>query len=339
MPFLRVKPDDAAFVTASVDLTNACQRVDDPDDFPAIPELTARWLEFGWDLHPEERYLYLPEGSETPVGVLDLEMPSRDNLHLVWASVTVHPEHRRRGHGSAMLEEVIRRAQEAGRTTVWIRAAEDDAGARSCAEKFGFRYASHDARRRQTLADVDRAELDRLFELARAAAKDYDLERLSAPVPDDVLADLVEVTEAINDAPMGELTYEDEKFDLSRLQDIEAARAGRGDVVYRVAARHRESGRVGGHTLVVINPLRPTRAWQGDTAVSRDHRGHKLGLLLKIDMMRWLAETEPQVESIDTWNHADNSYMINVNEAIGYRLSRVFNMYELALSEAPESSP
>ena len=35
---------------------------------------------------------------------------------------------------------------------------------------------------------------------------------------------MVEVTAAINDAPMGTLTFEDEVFDLGRLQDIETAR-------------------------------------------------------------------------------------------------------------------
>ena len=34
---------------------------------------------------------------------------------------------------------------------------------------------------------------------------------------------------------------------------------------------------------------------------------------------------------IETWNNVDNKFMINVNEALGYRLSRVFNMYELRL--------
>jgi RimJ/RimL family protein N-acetyltransferase len=333
MPFVRVKPDDLAAVTTSVELLNAAQRVDDPDAWPDIPELSARWLEFGWDLEPEERYLYIPDDRDEPVGVLDVDLPSRDNLHLVWGAVTVHPDHRRRGHGTAMMTELLRRAAEAGRGTVWIGAVEDDPAARAFAERFGFRYASHDARRRQVLADVDGAELDRLHDAALAMATDYDLERYVPPVPDDVLTDLVEVTEAINDAPMGDLTYEDEKFDLQRLKDLETARAGRGDRVYRLAARHRESGRFGGHTLVIVNPLRPNRAGQGDTAVHRDHRGHRLGMLLKIEMMRWLAEVEPQVDVVETWNNADNSYMINVNEAIGYRLSQVFAMYERNLDE------
>jgi RimJ/RimL family protein N-acetyltransferase len=49
-------------------------------------------------------------------------------------------------------------------------------------------------------------------------------------------------------------------------------------------------------------------------------------------MMRWLAEMEPQLKIIETWNNADNKFMINVNEALGYRLSRIFNMYELRLN-------
>ena len=36
------------------------------------------------------------------------------------------------------------------------------------------------------------------------------------------------MTAAINDAPMGTLTFEDEVFDLQRLRDIETARRAAG---------------------------------------------------------------------------------------------------------------
>jgi RimJ/RimL family protein N-acetyltransferase len=52
---------------------------------------------------------------------------------------------------------------------------------------------------------------------------------------------------------------------------------------------------------------------------------------VKLEMMRWMVEVEPQIERIETWNHADNRYMIDVNEAIGYRLSRVSDDYERKL--------
>jgi GNAT superfamily N-acetyltransferase len=332
MPFVRVQPDDMAQVTVVANLEEAARQVDDPDDFPPIPEMLAGDLRYGWDLEPEERYLYASDDVPAePVGVLALDMPARDNLHLVWAHIVVHPDHRRRGHGSAIMDEALRRTREAGRNTVWVGGAEDDQVARKFLEGFGFSYASHDARRRQVLADVDQAEVQRLWRVAQEKAADYCLERLRPPTADEVLGELVEVTAAINDAPMGDLTYEDEKFDLQRLRDFETALVGRGERAYRVIARHRQTGEVGGHTVVAAHPLRPEIAGQGDTAVARQHRGHRLGLLLKIDMMHWLAEAEPQLKIIQTWNNAENRFMINVNEALGYRLSRVFNMYELRL--------
>ena len=71
--------------------------------------------------------------------------------------------------------------------------------------------------------------------------------------------------------------------------------------------------------MVAVDAETPTLAYQHDTRVVRAHRGHRLGLLLKADMMRWLAVAEPQVESIDTWNAETNQHMIEVNERLGYR--------------------
>jgi len=331
MPFVRVDPDDLAQVAAVAGIQEAARQVDDPEEFPPIAEMLAAYIRYGWDLEPEEHFLYIPEGATEPVGVLVMDLPTRDNLHLVWAQIFIHPDHRRRGHGSVIMNEALRITREAGRNTIWVAAGEDDQGAQCFVERFGFRYASHDARRRQVLADVDDTEVRRLLASAEAAAADYYLQRLRPPTSDEVLSELVEVTAAINDAPMGDLTYEDEKFDLQRVQDLETALLGRAERGYRVIARHRETGEVGGHTMVITDPLRSHVGMQADTAVARHHRGHRLGLLLKIDMMRWLAEVEPQLKVIETWNNADNRFMINVNEALGYRLSRIFNVYELRL--------
>ena len=332
MPFVRVDPNDMTQVTVVAGIEEAARQVDDPDAFPLIPKMLAGQLRYGWELDPAKHHLYIPEGESDPIGVLALDLPTRDNLNLIWAEICVHPDHRRRGHGSVIMNEVLHRADEAGRSTIWVGTAEDDKGAQCFVERFGFRYASHDARRRQVLAEVDRSELERLWTSALSAAADYRLERLQQPIADDVLSELVEVTAAINDAPMGDLTFEDEKFDLQRLRDREAALTGRGERVYRVLARHRLTGEVGGHTMVTVHPLMPEVGGQADTAVARQHRGNRLGLLVKIDMMHWLAEVEPQLKIIETWNNVDNTFMINVNEILGYRLSRIFNTYELRLS-------
>jgi GNAT superfamily N-acetyltransferase len=334
MPFVRVEPDDMARVTVIACIQEAARQVDDPDAFPVIPEMLAGKMRYGWDLDPEEVYLYTSEDATEPLGVLIVDLPTRDNLHLVWAQIWVHPDHRRRGHGSVIMNEALRIARAAGRNTIWVWIAEDDQGARRFAEEFGFVYASQDARRRQVLANVEQTEIQPLWELAETAASDYCLERLRPPISNEVLSQLVEVTAAMNDAPMGDLTYEDERFDQQRLRDHEAALIGRGERGYRVIARHRTTGEVGGHTMMIIHPLQPHIGRQADTAVARHHRGHRLGLLLKIDMMRWLDQAEPQLKIIETWNNVDNDLMIKVNEALGYRLSRVFNTYELRLDPA-----
>lgn len=333
MPFVHVRPEDTELIAESVRIMNAARAIDDPEDQPEIPEQVSLRLAYGWDLEPGERHLYYPTEGADAVAVMGISWPKRDNFQLVTGGIVVHPDHRRRGHGSALVQEILRKTHELGRSTVWLGTAEDDLGARKFVEGHGFVYGSHDARRKQRLAEVDHEAVNELYAKATAAATDYTVERLTIPTPEDVLAELVEVTAAINDAPMGDLTFEDEKFDLSRLQDFETAATKKGERMYRVFARHKETGQVGGHTVLAVSPFQPTYAGQYDTAVSRDHRGHKLGLLLKIEMMRWMAEAEPQIETIETWNQADNTFMISVNESIGYRLSRIFAEFELKLTD------
>ena len=88
MPFERVKPDDMAQVTAAATIDEAARRVDDPDDFPPIPEILAGDLRYGWDLEPEERYLYTPADAADPVGALALDMPPPNALAVVIRSGT-----------------------------------------------------------------------------------------------------------------------------------------------------------------------------------------------------------------------------------------------------------
>jgi hypothetical protein len=55
------------------------------------------------------------------------------------------------------------------------------------------------------------------------------------------------------------------------------------------------------------------------TAVVRAHRGHRLGLLIKLAMLEWLAEAEPEQRWILTGNAETNEHMIAINEALGYQ--------------------
>ena len=71
--------------------------------------------------------------------------------------------------------------------------------------------------------------------------------------------------------------------------------------------------------MVAVDVEDPRIAHQHDTSVVRAHRGHRLGLLLKAEMMRWLAEAEQEIEYLDTWNAESNEHMVAVNERLGFR--------------------
>jgi RimJ/RimL family protein N-acetyltransferase len=126
----------------------------------------------------------------------------------------------------------------------------------------------------------------------------------------------------MNDAPREEGWFEDDIWDADRIRtraDTRVRLAGhRG---YAVAAVHDETGEMAALTKVFIDPEEPAWGHQGVTAVTRPHRGHRLGLLTKAAMAEWLAAAEPGLERIATTNAEVNSYMIAVNETLGYRLA------------------
>ena len=65
--------------------------------------------------------------------------------------------------------------------------------------------------------------------------------------------------------------------------------------IYRILARHLASGEIAGVTSVIVDGETSEHAHQLDTSVVGAHRGHRLGLLLKADMLRWLTGSEPRL--------------------------------------------
>ena len=63
--------------------------------------------------------------------------------------------------------------------------------------------------------------------------------------------------------------------------------------------------------------------------MTRQHRGHRLGLLVKTAMLDWLAEAEPAIERIETGNAAANDHMIAVNDVLGFELDLPASHVEL----------
>lgn len=57
---------------------------------------------------------------------------------------------------------------------------------------------------------------------------------------------------------------------------------------------------------------------QEDTLVLREHRGRRLGLLLKVANLELLAAESPGHPSVMTYNAEENRHMLTVNEALGF---------------------
>jgi GNAT superfamily N-acetyltransferase len=313
----RFGPDDADDVRAVLELRNAASAVDAPWEPPLLPQAWDARLRHGWDGEPGTPYLMTAAGRL--VGYGSVSTSERDNLHLAGLDVVVHPAHRRRGYGTVLLERMAEEARARGRTSILLDGWDSEA-TRGFAARNGLEKRSQDVNRRQHLSEVPPGLVAKLYDEAASVATDYELVRIAGRTPPEMMDAVVELSAAINDAPTDDLDIEDDVMSAERVEAYEASVAAHGERLYRLVARHRGTGELGGHTVVAVEEARPTFASQHDTAVARAHRGHRLGLLLKTGMLLWLAEVEPQVETVDTWNAESNDHMIAVNEALAYRI-------------------
>ncbi|HET7388285.1 MAG TPA: GNAT family N-acetyltransferase [Nocardioidaceae bacterium] len=317
MDIVEITPDDRALVEGFVAVTNAVNAVDSPWDHPQTVAGYTGMLRHGWDGEPPHAFVGRLDDAVVAQG--EYSTTEWDNTHLAWVWLAVHPDHRRRGLGSAMLEHLIARAKAEGKTVLGTDGWDSPTTA-AFAAAHGLERKSQAIQRRQTLADLDRALVRKRCDEAAAAASAYELVRIAGRTPEELLEAVATMTAAINDAPTDDLDIEDEVFPPERIRRYEDAQLAREYRLYRLLARHRETGGLAGHTVVAVEGERPHLGHQHDTSVVRAHRGHRLGMLLKAGMLEWLADVEPQLATVDTWNAESNDHMIGVNEELGYQV-------------------
>ena len=316
MQIEQLRADDSAAVEEAVALQRAVQEADSPWSHPTTTTTFTGMLRHGWDGEAPRGYLARDDAG-TLVAVALYWTSEWDNQDFAWLDLAVHPDHRRRGIGTTVFRALCDVAREEGRTKVGTDGWESDT-VRGFADAMGLTLGSQAINRRQYLARTDRTLVAKLHDEASDAAAGYELVRVVGAVPDELIDAVVVMTAAINDAPTDDLEIEDEVFTAERVRGYESAVAAKKQRAYHLIARHRETGELAGHTIVAVEAERPTIGHQHDTSVVRAHRGHRLGLLLKTAMIQWLADEEPQLESIDTWNTESNDHMIGVNEQLGY---------------------
>ncbi len=323
----RLDPRDAAGALA---VFEAARAADTPVLNPILATSFTYRLKHGWDGDPPVSAVHRNARGRID-GVLEVWLPRWDNTHLAIVIVAVDPRARGNGLGRALFEAGVERARADNRTTILSETFDYPTGV-GFLTAMGLTQASEMILRRQDPADLDWDRLDALYASASEKASEYELVRVAGYTPADQLEAVAVMTAAINDAPTEGLDVEDDVITPERVHKFEEAQIVRGRRIYRLMARHRGTGELAGHTMVGVDRERPWLSFQFDTSVVRAHRGHRLGLLLKIGMLKWLEREEPQLRIVDTDNAGSNNYMIAINDAIGYKVIGSKLEYQLKLS-------
>ena len=270
--------------------------------------------------------LFLARDGDRLVGEACVELPWRDNTDMGVVRGQVHPDARGRGVGTALKDAALRFVDDHGRKRLHLGAYVGSDGV-PVLDHWGFTRTGVNAIRRVDLHATPAGLWDRLRSEALALACDYGLVRQVGSTPPERYADLVLLHDAINDAPASDAAIEPDAWDEARLADYEQAMAGRRQTLYRVMVRHRDSGQWAGQSLLCVDEFSPSTAFQEDTSVVRAHRGHRLGLLMKAEMLRWVSTARPEVAAFDTWNAVSNHHMIAINERLGATVVALHQSY------------
>lgn len=267
---------------------------------------------------------------DSAVGALEVRRPLLDNLSLLDVSVRVIPDARRRRIGTQLAQHAFALGREHGRTTLscWIAGAPTDPTGRALSDQLrpGEAFAASLGLTNR-LTDLHRV-LDlpvppaRLSDLAVSVAPHhagYRLVQWVGPCPEQYVDSYCRLRSSIvSEAPRGELELEDETYDEKRLRTEEHELELMRRTAYTTAAVSLD-GELVGHTMVVVAGTDPGRAYQWDTLVLPEHRGHRLGLALKAANLARMQSDQPDRRELHTFNAEDNPPMSAVNDALGFK--------------------
>ena len=260
-----------------------------------------------------------------------------DGDQVAWTTVEVLPEYRRRGIGTAIADHIEAVARAEGRERLLVYVVSPDGPGERLAAATGFGsvpLANDEVRfllaRGFALEQVERGSRlplpldDGELRAALAAASDesgagYAVHSWTGATPDRWLDDLaVLYTRMSTDAPSAGLEEPEDVWTAERVRAEDERQAASPRTPVTAAVEHVETGRLVGFTVLSVPPDTARSVGQFDTLVLREHRGHRLGALLKLANLVALQEGHPGYPSVITFNAEENRPMLGVNEAMGF---------------------
>lgn len=291
---------------------------------------------------PSSEFVYVvavegQDSSDNVVGFASGDMPTRSNLNLVRTHVQVRPDHRRRGIGTQLAEWMEQTSQQRGRTSwlTMVEFAEIRPGTRTITAAEGDQMPASSPgldfalTRGYTLRQIERRSrldlpvapnlLDQLEQEAHSRTEGYRFHQWLGVPPEEWLPKIADLTTAMStDPPLGGVSFNKDPWDGERYRQGFMRRDAKGHNTLTTIAEDILTGQCAGVTDIMAPRWERDFADQGNTIVRRDHRGHRLGLALKVLNLRFLAQLHPELNRILTENASENTHMLSINTALGF---------------------
>lgn len=270
-----------------------------PDNPMTVEE--ARWQD---EQYPGgKRFVAWLDGEPVGCGGAGRVYMYAEDFPALWSNLTVLPEHRGKGVGSALLEAVSDVARAAGKPELYGRTTSDRPEAIRFLERRGFR-------------EVERMKVVRL-ELAGLAVPPTDapagITITSLAAHPDLADDLYSVAvEALPDVP-GDGRMDAGTPEEFRARDVDRSTMPKGGYVVAI---DEATGAVVGYSNLMLVAGTPGLAWHGMTAVRRGWRGRGIAGAMKRATIGWAIANG--LTALETANDVDNEPMRAVNRRLGY---------------------
>jgi GNAT superfamily N-acetyltransferase len=147
--------------------------------------------------------------------------------------------------------------------------------------------------------------------------------------PDELIESFTVTRAAMNDAPVGDISYGVETWDVERSRFVAEVVAQRGDHLHTVAAIHDATGEVVAFTELVVPGEGRGDAQNYGTAVRTAHRGHGLARWIKAEQVRLIRIAYPELSGLLTDTAESNQAMRRVNDALGYQVTHRTHRFRL----------
>ncbi|MET0297588.1 MAG: GNAT family N-acetyltransferase, partial [Microbacterium sp.] len=326
---------DASDARDFVDMVDVRNRIYEEIDGHGDEAITPAELLPHYQPDPHQlRYVWLVVLDGVVVGRAAVDIPQEAGSRTAFWLIDLLRDVWGRGIGSAAYALIEQTAREHGRTILqsWATHPSSDGPHITAPTGFGSIPDDHAAqfyrRHGYGLEQVERNSafdlrgsfdhVERLLAEATAAADGYRVVQWQAPVPAEYAEGYAWMKSRMStDAPSADMEFDEETWDAARIATHDARYTDAGRLLFVTAAQHIATGELCAFNELVIGNDRSEASHQEDTLVLKEHRGHKLGTLVKCaGLVAWRALV-PDSPRVLTYNAEENRPMLDINEAIG----------------------